>query len=774
MRVFIILFAFLIVSPAMFSPVSGFEVEQLLFSSRDPTALVSPTISGYDFVFTQGSDDYPLMGLACSNTPYPYISTLPLGGQLSYDERMLRVNNTRDIPITQGLGSDAQTDSRIFLTNNDIWAAFRADARNEGERTRFGGETEYSWPGGATFQGPTVVWGLPQSMNQGGATITQQFPMIRTDFRVMSGDDIFFGDDAITTWMRLYNGGRDMLNAQGDVHENKNDFRGFLWQVRGGVSGGNDYFERLTDPGREQYGNYTAYKDGKYYFKITTGDNEKYSGPEVLDSYAYMLQWTAFYGGNRYQQGPNGYLDWEPNIFVLNTGFPDAILQRTNNMQLIDSFWLDEEGETYRAPEIKKGDMIVTMRTSNVEELAAGLRQHSEKATFGHMIPLLARDSSNMTVTGAAQSLFFNSYALVDPAEAGVPLLRHDNATSEFAGKIVGYHVRPVYDVFGDSVEPKADDTMYVPGYDFSNNVEVTCRPFVWGGGEIASPEIIQYGDPIVVEPDFDCSETYHLPNVPWAHEWGLTFSDVVPDDYCTVRPDNQKIPLPPTVIPGAVPVYRDILMLVPDYSHDTSNATARVDLKILPEASPYTFSIEDYTTCGAYDSVSGELGSFMTTDNKTAGLFTDFLGSTIPYVWFARDNPLIVSCNNLVFHGGAEPAVNVTFSKTLNADIPYYQKFIAAIRADDWGWGVGESEITDQPGFAPYQNLIFGMPFVAVMGMLTAMIGFNRRHIPAAGISYGIVLGALTYFGLIDIPVAAFGAIVTFTIILIFSKGFR
>jgi len=768
--------AVLVISPAVFQPISAVDVQRYPRGTVDPEVTVTPTLSGYDFVFSVG-DDYPVKGLACNNSPYPYISAIPLDTQIGFDARFANVNNTRDIPYIEGMDQRSIRDSNVILTNNDIWTDVRQASRERGETLTFGSGGNYTWPSGGTFAGPTIQWGLPQRANEGSESISTQFPMIRTDYRHLYGATSFFTDDSIDTWVMVDNHGREMLNALGEEHDNKNDFRMFVWDVTGGVFGGRDYFSRNTDAGREQMGNYTYYQDATAYFRLTTDENGKIRNTaDILESYAYMLQWTAFYGGSRYSQGPDGSLQWYPDIHHVSTGFPGGVLQETGSLQLVDSYYLDEHGESYRAADIHKGDMLVMMRSSNIDREASGMVNAVDRPSPGRVSPVDDGGLNVDPVYSDQQIMIFDVYRLTDPGEEGQVLFRHNNATSENPGKIAGYHFRPVYDVFSDDVDPKARDTMYVPGYDFSNNVEVTCRPFVWGAGGIASPEIIQYGDPVTVEPDFDCSESYHLPNVPWIHDSGIVFDDIVPDDYCTVRPDTQPIPFPPTIIPGAVPVYRDILMLVPDYSHDTSNVTARVDLKIIPENSPYAFSIEPYTTCGAYDPINGELGSFMTADNKTAGLFTDFLGSTIPYVWFARDNPLTVNCQNLSFFpvDGSEPPVNVTFSKTMGADIPYYTKFIAALEADDWGWGVGQSEVSDQPGFAPYQNLIFGMPFVAVMGMLTAMIGLNRRHIPAAGISYGIVLGAMTFFGLIDIPVAAFGAIITFIIILIFSKGFR
>jgi len=768
----VVVFAVLIISPALFQPVNALDVVLYDYGAIDPVVSVEPTISGYDFIFSGGADDFPVYGLACNNSPYPYISAVPLSTYIGYDERMLLINGTRDVPYMQGLGSSTYSDSRVFLTNNDIWSDFREGARDAGEQTRYGGAVQYQFPSVRTDQGLNVEWGMPQKANQGG-TITTQFPMIRTDYRGFENDRHFFTDDALTTWLSVDNGGREMLDWQGEIHDNpQGDWRFFIWEIKGGTSGGHDYFERETRAGHYGYENF---QNKNKYFKITTTENDHDGGADVYDSYAYMLQWQPWIGNGRYYQGPDGYLDWRPEFITVTTGFPGSVLQETNALQLIGSFYLEEEGQSYTPQNIHKGDMMVTFRTSAVDE-GEGVIEYLETESPSNVIPLLAQGPGNQTTYGDPQIHFLEVYSLLDPDAVNRPALTHINASVTHAGKLVGYHVRPVYDVFGESVEPRGDDTMYVPGYDFSNNKEVTCRPFVWGGGGIASPEVISYGNMVTVTPRFDCGDTYHLPNVEWVHNNALDFTDIVPDDYCTVRPENQEIPLPPTIVPGAVPVYRDIVMLVPDYSHDTSNVTARVDLKIIPENSPYSFSIEDYTTCGAYDPINGELGSFMTTDNKTAGLFTDFLGSTIPYVWFARDNPLVVNCQNLNFFltDGSEPPTNVTFSKTLNADMPFYTKFLSAIEADDWGWGVGQSEISDQPGFAPYQNLIFGMPFVAVMGMLTAMIGFNRRHIPAAGISYGIVLGALTYFGLIDIPVAAFGAIVTFLILLIFSKGFR
>lgn len=769
--------SFLIVSPAMFQSAAGFDVVQYRYGETDPVALLNPTLSGYDFVFTNQADNYPVMGLACSNTPYPYISAIPLDGQLSFDERMLLINGSTNVPFVQGMGSATVTDSRVFLTNNDIWAAFREEARVAGEASVFGTDTEYSWPTGNTYNGPNVVWGLPQDMNEGTSEITVQYPMIRTDYRAMSGDDLFFDDRAITTWMRLDNGARDLLEADGSIHADNDDFRGFLWQVTGGVSGGNDYFNRYIDGDRERYGNYTAYRNGNYYFKIQTGDNGLHLGPEVMTSYAYMLQWNAFYGSDRYEQGPNGFLEWRPQIHVLSTGFPGAVLQSTNSMQLIDSFYLDEQGESYSAPSIHVGDMIVTMRTSNVEELAAGLRGYAEGVSPGRLIPLLARDNANMSTTGAAQSMFLNSYALVDPSEEGQPLLRHDNATADFAGKIVGYHVRPVYDVFADDVDPKADDTMYVPGYDFSNNRVVTCRPFVWGGGGIASPEIIQYGDPVRIEPNFDCSRTYHLPNIKWAHDWGVLYDDVVPDDYCTVRPEDEQIPVNSTVLPPPIPVYRDMLEITFNHFNGTDDYQPRLSVTA-PYASDIRMDFRDGTVCGVRDQVAARTAYFelQASGNRADAIRVASGGGLEDFFYNHRTNPLTVSCHDfgVSYVNGSVVDSDVGFSLVVEPETPFYLRYLDALAADDWGWGTGTSSASNSQTFGEYQGLIMGMPLVSLLGVLTAFVGFSRGHIPAAGITYALMLGAMTYFGLIDLTSAAFGAIVTFVILLIFSKGFK
>jgi len=768
-------FAYLIVSPALFQPADSVEVQRYPRGTVDPVVTVEPSLTGYDFIFSGPADDYPVKGLACNNSPYPYVSAMPLDTQIGFDARFANVNNTRDIPYLEGMDQRSVSDSRIILTNNDIWTDVRQGSREEGETLTFGSGGNYTWPGGGTFQGPTIQWGLPQQANSGSERINTQYPMIRTDYRHLFGGGSFFADDSIDTWVLVDNHGREMLNALGEEHANKNDFRMFVWDIVGGQAGGRDYFSRNTDAGRDQMGNYTYYQDATSYFRLTTDENGNIGvGNDVLESYAYMIQWTAFYGGNRYSQGPDGNLPWYPDIRHVSTGFPGSVLQETNSMQLVDSYYLDEHGEGYRAADIHKGDMLAMMRSSNIDRSASGMVNVVDRPSPGRVSPVDDGGLNIDPVYSDQQIMIFDVYTLTDPSEEGSVLFRHNNATADNPGKIVGYHFRPVYDTFSDDVDPRARDTMYVPGYAFSNNVEVTCRPFVWSAGGIASPEIIQYGDPVLVEPRFDCSQSYHLPNLPWVHDSGIVFEDVVPDDYCTVRPEDQHIPFNGTILPPSVPVYRDILHLVLHPSGD--NATARVTLE--SNNADYTFAFSNSTTCGARDPINNELGGFQITSapdtRGVAELKTDFLDTVIDFVWFKSTNPLNVDCQDVEFQTiSSGESETISFSTVLPADVPFYQRYITALADDDWGWGTGTRSI-DDPNAAPYQSMLFGMPFVAVLGVLSAFVGFSRGHIPAAGITYAAVLGVMTYFEVINLTSAAFGAIITFVILLIFSKGFK
>ena len=87
----------------------------------------------------------------------------------------------------------------------------------------------------------------------------------------------------------------------------------------------------------------------------------------------------------------------------------------------------------------------------------------------------------------------------------------------------------------------------------------------------------------------------------------------------------------------------------------------------------------------------------------------------------------------------------------------PGAQQFLAAYQDDTFGWGA--------PDF-------LGLGLVGVMGIFSAMVGFSRKNLPASAVIFASVIGALGWFGIMEVSEVVMSGIVVATILLVFQRS--
>ena len=70
--------------------------------------------------------------------------------------------------------------------------------------------------------------------------------------------------------------------------------------------------------------------------------------------------------------------------------------------------------------------------------------------------------------------------------------------------------------------------------------------------------------------------------------------------------------------------------------------------------------------------------------------------------------------------------------------------------------------------------QFVMGMPFIAVLAILSAFSGFNGKYIIPSVIIYLMLISSFAYLEIISIPESLLAGLVMLGVIAIFSKGFR
>ena len=108
-----------------------------------------------------------------------------------------------------------------------------------------------------------------------------------------------------------------------------------------------------------------------------------------------------------------------------------------------------------------------------------------------------------------------------------------------------------------------------------------------------------------------------------------------------------------------------------------------------------------------------------------------------------------------------------ISFRHVMQSQNPSHAQIVDDLDRNRWGWGTGQ--IPGAPDGTTYS--LFGAPFVAVLGAITAMVGFQRRHLPAAIISYITVVAAMTYFEILTWSDTVIGVVVSLALFGIFQR---
>ena len=82
---------------------------------------------------------------------------------------------------------------------------------------------------------------------------------------------------------------------------------------------------------------------------------------------------------------------------------------------------------------------------------------------------------------------------------------------------------------------------------------------------------------------------------------------------------------------------------------------------------------------------------------------------------------------------------------------------FVSAYESNQFGWG-GDTNF-------------LGLGIVGVMCLMSAMVGFNRKHLPASAVIFITLIGAFGYFGLLNVTETVMGALVMLAILMVFQR---
>ena len=113
-----------------------------------------------------------------------------------------------------------------------------------------------------------------------------------------------------------------------------------------------------------------------------------------------------------------------------------------------------------------------------------------------------------------------------------------------------------------------------------------------------------------------------------------------------------------------------------------------------------------------------------------------------------ARDESFVYSCN---YNG-------TVYAGTVLADEPIYVNMLNSLTTQDrFGWG--------SPQF-------LGLGIIGFMGLLSCMVGFNRKNLAASAVTFTIGIGLMGYVGILNVTESVMAAVVVVTILAVFQRG--
>ena len=348
------------------------------------------------------------------------------------------------------------------------------------------------------------------------------------------------------------------------------------------------------------------------------------------------------------------------------------------------------------------------------------------------------------------------------------------------------YILKPIYVINGPIVLDDYD--VIIPNYAWSNVGFVQCEHSVYNPGIQGSTDPIRTQFAETAVSPVDCGDTLAiaLPSNAYVDAISATMEDLIPHDFCSEdgnsSPTNQPIPIEIPDIPTGT-MYSDYINYFVNDAFggpDVSTIYFRPNPDKFPGGATFANSTggTDLTNvCMGETSYSQQAsGSKPFAVNQVLLVSVSLERSGSPNVFDSVVSPqdtLNVSCNNLAIQDTATGLLTQLGSenKQFDARTPYYLTMIESVNNNDFGWGTYQSDDVDstQPN-----QFVMGMPFIAVLAILSAFSGFNGKYIIPSVIIYLMLIASFAYLEIISVPESLLAGLVMLGVIAIFSKGFR
>ena len=96
----------------------------------------------------------------------------------------------------------------------------------------------------------------------------------------------------------------------------------------------------------------------------------------------------------------------------------------------------------------------------------------------------------------------------------------------------------------------------------------------------------------------------------------------------------------------------------------------------------------------------------------------------------------------------------------TVLAKAPMYRSLIQDLtHTDIFGWG--------SPQF-------LGIGIIGFLGLMSCMVGYNRKNLAASAVTFVVAIGMMGYFGILNVTEAMMAALITVTILAVFQRGVK
>lgn len=365
------------------------------------------------------------------------------------------------------------------------------------------------------------------------------------------------------------------------------------------------------------------------------------------------------------------------------------------------------------------------------------------------------------------------------------------------------YLLRPLYHVTDEAVS-LSDTQMLVPGYMFTNP-NITCGMVNIFNGLHAFHVSVSHSDVIDVESqmwDCDSSEIYNLSSPPrFATRLGITFDDITPVDYCSgvfagflpIFEFDQMMDtdiyvmqnmFKAVVIPSNNPNIPLRIVIISNSDHEFFQRHYYVQISGIESQSDSFCRVTDLSTADfAYrlippgDDSNISVSDFSNTKNFF-GIGNITIGETNSYAYQCEYERIEIRGaaigdvpEEIIVLEGDDARFNVV----IRPNEPVYAVLLSVLDKNEFGWGTGSMVVQpDGSDVNAGEAYFMGLPFLTVMVLITAMVGFNRKNIPASAIVYLSVVGIFVATGITQILDAVFSVLILIAMLAIFSKGFR